>query len=76
MDGCMGCWPFSEHRYLGGHVEDGPVVYPANAFDSRLGGDLVPISSKLKSDKISKKKKNRTRKSTHQRRETRFAESN
>ena len=25
--------------------EDGPVVYPANAFDSRLRGDLVPLAS-------------------------------
>ena len=25
--------------------EDGPVVYPANAFDSRLQGDLVPLGS-------------------------------
>ena len=25
--------------------EDGPVVYPANAFDSRLRGDWVPLGS-------------------------------
>ena len=31
----------------------GPVVYPANAFDSRLRGDQVPCGSK--SDKVSKK---------------------
>ena len=32
--------------------EDGPLVYPANAFDSRLGGDWVPLgSSPTKSQK-------------------------
>ena len=32
--------------------EDGPVVYPGNAFDSRLRGDLVPLgSSPTKSQK-------------------------
>ena len=37
-------WPYS--------FEDGPVVYPANAFDSRLRGDWVPLgSSPTKSQK-------------------------
>ena len=27
--------------------EDGPVVYPANTFDSSLRGDLVPLGSSL-----------------------------
>ena len=32
--------------------EDGPVVYPANTFDSRLRGDQVPLgSSPTKSQK-------------------------
>ena len=32
--------------------EDGPAVYQANAFDSRLRGDLVPLgSSPTKSQK-------------------------
>ena len=35
--------------------EDGPVVYPTNAFDSRLLGDLIG-TTRFKSDKISKKK--------------------
>ena len=52
----MGCWPFSEH--LGGHVEDGPVVYRANAFNSRLRGDLVLLgSSPTKSTKKKDPKK-------------------
>ena len=36
--------------------EDGPVVYPANAFDSRLWGDKVPLGS---SPTWSQKKKKR-----------------
>ena len=43
-DGRLGCWPFSEQ--LGGNVENCPVVYPANAFDSRPRGDLVPLGSR------------------------------
>ena len=36
----------------GRQPEDGPVVYPANAFDSCLRGDWVPLgSSPTKSQK-------------------------
>ena len=38
--------------------EDGPLVYPTNAFDSRLRGDQVPLGSSP--TKSQKKKKDRT----------------